>query len=126
MVALLLDNPRLGAEARRRLEASVGHVAEEEAGEEAAECDSDEAEGDAEEELNLSKYQLALEMGVSEKIKMALTGDKEWRSIFLKDPNKLVSSAVMKNPRITDGEVLAVAKNKSSSEELIRLRNNFV
>ena len=27
----------------------------------------------------------------------------------------------MKNPRITDGEVLTVAKNKSSSEELIRL-----
>jgi hypothetical protein len=52
---------------------------------------------------------------------MALTGDKEWRNIFLKDANKLVSSAVLKNPRITDGEVLAVAKNKSASEELIRL-----
>lgn len=70
---------------------------------------------------NFSKYQLALSMGVSEKIKMALTGDKEWRSIFLKDSNKLVSTAVLKNPRVTDGEVLAVAKNKTSSEELIRL-----
>jgi hypothetical protein len=76
-----------------------------------------------EEEINLSKYQQALEMGVSEKIKMALTGDKEWRSIFLKDANKLVSSGALKNPRITEGEVLAVAKNKSSSEELIRLIN---
>ncbi|BCR04511.1 hypothetical protein DESUT3_15800 [Desulfuromonas versatilis] len=74
-----------------------------------------------EEEVNLSKYQLALEMGVSEKIKMALTGDKEWRNIFIKDANKLVSSAVLKNPRITDGEVMTIAKNKSSSEELIRL-----
>jgi hypothetical protein len=74
-----------------------------------------------EDEENLSKYQMALEMGVSEKIKTALTGDKEWRNIFLKDPNKLVSSAVLKNPRITDGEVLAVAKNKSASEELVRL-----
>lgn len=74
-----------------------------------------------EEEVNLSKYQQALELGVSEKIKMALTGDKEWRTIFIKDPNKLVSSAVLKNPRITEGEVLTIAKNKSSSEELIRL-----
>lgn len=73
------------------------------------------------EELNLSKYQIALELPVGEKIKMALTGDKEWRSIFIKDANKLVSSAVLKNPRITDGEVLAVAKNKSASDELIRL-----
>lgn len=72
-------------------------------------------------EVNFSKYQLALDMGVSEKIKMALTGDKEWRSIFLKDSNKLVNTAVLKNPRITDGEVLAVCKNKTSSEELIRI-----
>jgi len=60
-------------------------------------------------------------MPVAEKIKMGLTGDKEWRSILIKDANKLVSAAVLKNPRITDGEVLAIAKNKSSSEELIRL-----
>ncbi len=70
---------------------------------------------------SLSKYQMALDMGVSEKIKMALTGDKEWRGIFIKDANKLVSGAVMKNPRITEGEVLSVAKNKSSSDDLIRL-----
>jgi hypothetical protein len=85
------------------------------------EADSESEEAEAEEELNQSKYQQSLEMGVSEKIKMALTGDKEWRTIFTKDPNKLVSSAVLKNPRITEGEVLAIAKNKSSSEELIRL-----
>lgn len=73
------------------------------------------------EELNMSKYQLSLEMPVSEKIKMALTGDKEWRSILLRDSNKLVSAAVLKNPRITDGEVLGVARNRSSSDDLIRI-----
>jgi hypothetical protein len=75
------------------------------------------------EEENLSKYQLALEFGVADKIKFALTGDKEWRSIFLKDNNKLVCAAVMKNPRITEGEVLMVAKNRSANEELIRMIN---
>lgn len=72
-------------------------------------------------EQGLSKYQIALELKVAEKIKMGLTGDKEWRSILIKDANKLVQGAVMKNPRITDGEVLMVAKNKTSSDELIRL-----
>lgn len=91
----------------------------EEPGEEAVD-DSEEMSAD-EEEVNLSKYQQAIEMGISEKIKMALTGDKEWRNIFIKDANKLVSSAVLKNPRVTEGEVLMIAKNKSSSEELIRL-----
>jgi hypothetical protein len=85
---------------------------------------ADELAADAEiDEENLSKYQQALELGVSEKIKLALTGDKEWRSIFLKDNNKLVCSAVMKNPRITEGEVLMVAKNRSANEELIRMIN---
>ena len=69
----------------------------------------------------LSKYQIALELKVAEKIKMGLTGDKEWRSILLKEANKLVQGAVMKNPRITDGEVLMVAKNKTSSDEMIRI-----
>ena len=72
-------------------------------------------------EEGLSKYQRALEMGVSDKIKMAMSGDKEWRSIFLRDSNKLVSSAALKNPRITDGEVLALAKLKTTSDELIRI-----
>jgi len=73
------------------------------------------------EQEGLSKYQIALELKVAEKIKMGLTGDKEWRNIMMKDPNKLVQGAVMKNPRISDGEVLMVAKNKTSRDDLIRI-----
>jgi len=69
----------------------------------------------------LSKYQIALELKVAEKIKMGLTGDKEWRSLMIKQSNKLIQAAVLKNPRITDGEVLLIAKNKTSSEDLIRM-----
>jgi hypothetical protein len=88
---------------------------------EAAEASEATEASEAEEELNQSKYQLSLDMGVSEKIKVAMTGDKEWRSILIRDANKLVSSAVLKNPRITEAEVLAVAKNRSTSDELIRI-----
>lgn len=128
IVSAILSNPRAGRPLKLRLgwkedpNAGDGNPPAGKTQEESEEEDvEDGAESLEEEAENLSKYQTALEMGVSEKIKMALTGDKEWRSIFLKDPNKLVSSAVLKNPRITDGEVLAVAKNKSASEELIRL-----
>lgn len=69
----------------------------------------------------LSKYQIALDLKVAEKIKLGLTGDKEWRSILIREANKLVQEAVMKNPRITEGEVLHVAKNKTSSDEMIRV-----
>ena len=83
--------------------------------------DLDAEEPVEEDEEYLSKYQLAQTMGTGEKIKMALTGDKEWRSIFLKDANKLVSSAVIKNPRMTDSEVLTVCKSTVQNDEIIRL-----
>jgi hypothetical protein len=83
--------------------------------------DEIEAQLRAAEEKGVSKHQLAMELKVSEKIKIAMSGDKEWRKILIKDPNKLVHGAVLKNGRVTEGEVLLVAKNKTASDELIRL-----
>lgn len=129
VVAAILGNPH-ASEGMKRLLKDL-NSADGDAGDssDASHCDAHDLSADMEpgetaeapSDENLSKYQMSLELQVAEKIKLALTGDKEWRSIFLKDANKLVCGAVMKNPRITDGEVLGVAKNKSSSEELIRL-----
>lgn len=68
-----------------------------------------------------SKYKIAQIMGIAEKIKMALSGDKEWRSILVKDSNKLVSGSVIKNPRITEAEILTLIKSGSPNDEIIRL-----
>ncbi len=73
------------------------------------------------EEESLSKYQELQEMSVADKIKMALTGDKEWRTLLIRESNKQVNTAVLSNPRISEGEVVMVAKNRSSSDELIRM-----
>jgi hypothetical protein len=78
-------------------------------------------EEEVDEEVFKSKYQLAQSMGVAEKIKMALTGDKEWRGILIKDSNKLVSGGVVKNPRITDSEVITIAKSAVQNDEIIRV-----
>lgn len=82
-----------------------------------ADGESDNVEG----EEYLSKYKIAQIMGIGEKIKMALTGDKEWRSILVKDANKLVSGGVIKNPRITEAEVLALVKSGIQNDEIMRL-----
>jgi hypothetical protein len=74
-----------------------------------------------EEEEYKSKYKLCQELGVGEKIKIALSGDKEWRTILIKDSNKLVSGAVIKNPRITEAEVLTIAKSKVQNDEIMRV-----
>jgi hypothetical protein len=72
----------------------------------------------AEEEMSLSRK--IQNMSVAEKIKLALLGNQSARSILVRDANKLVCSAVLKSPRITEAEIEALSKNKSVSEEVIR------
>ncbi len=76
---------------------------------------------DEESEAFRGKYQLAQVMGVSDKIKIAQTGDKEWRMILIRDSNKLVSGTVIRNPRITEQEVLVIARSSIQNDEILRV-----
>jgi hypothetical protein len=59
-------------------------------------------------------------MKVSERIRTAMAGDKEVRSLLIRDSNKLVQLAIISNPRITEGEVSAIASSRSVDEEVLR------
>lgn len=76
---------------------------------------------ESDEENSASIYKQILKMGVSERIKLAITGNKEARGILIKDPNRLVCGNVMKNPRITESEVVLFSASKNVSEEVFRL-----
>ncbi|MBX7101129.1 MAG: hypothetical protein K1X89_25655 [Myxococcaceae bacterium] len=69
----------------------------------------------------LTLSQRVMKMNVSEKIKLATKGNKEARSILMRDTNKLVCTAVIRSPRITDGEVLTQAQNKTVNDDVLRL-----
>jgi hypothetical protein len=118
---LIINNPHAEKVLKLRLGWQEEVEDEPEPQDEAADNSVADSAAEPEDEENQSKYQQLLVMPVAEKIKMALTGDKEWRTLLIRESNKLVSSAVLKNPRITEGEVLMVAKSRTSSEELIRL-----
>lgn len=60
-------------------------------------------------------------MGVAEKIKLATLGNKEVRGILIKDTNKLVCTAVLKNPRVTEGEIIKFSQDKNMPDEIIRM-----
>lgn len=68
-----------------------------------------------------SLFQQVLGMSVSQKIKLALRGNKDARTILIRDTNKLVRRFVVMNPRITDGEVVQLCRNSSADDELIRI-----
>ncbi|MFL6255410.1 MAG: hypothetical protein ACJ74T_10320 [Pyrinomonadaceae bacterium] len=60
-------------------------------------------------------------MKVKDRIKLGMKGDREARSILIRDPNKVVATAVINNPRITDQEVEAIAAMRTVSDEVLRL-----
>jgi hypothetical protein len=60
-------------------------------------------------------------MTVKDRVKLGMKGDREARSILIRDPNKVVSSAVVHNPRITDQEVEAISAMRTVSDEVLRL-----
>lgn len=70
--------------------------------------------------VNKSLYTQILTMKVGEKLKLALKGNKEARSILIRDPNRLIHRFVLLNPRISDEEVLAIARNRNLDQELLR------
>src|SRR5512137_1080939 len=78
------------------------------------------AETAEEQQRKLTITQRIMKMSVAEKIKLATLGNREARTILVRDANKLVSLAAAQSPRITDGEILSLANSKTASAEILR------
>jgi hypothetical protein len=59
-------------------------------------------------------------MTVPEKMKCAMKGTREMRAILIRDPNRLVASAVLSCPKVNPAEVEAFAKMGNVSEDILR------
>ncbi|MBI4483688.1 MAG: hypothetical protein HY652_12465 [Acidobacteria bacterium] len=59
-------------------------------------------------------------MNVGERMKVAGIGSREERMILVRDTNRLVSTAVLKSPKITDRDVEIIATFRNVSEEVLR------
>ncbi len=65
-------------------------------------------------------YQKILRMSIPEKIRLAMLGNREARNILILDRNKIIPSAVMRSPRLTDNDILAYAQQKNLPEEIYK------
>lgn len=61
------------------------------------------------------------EMTIAQKVALAQKGNKTIRSQLLKDRNKIVATAAIKNPGINEGEVVAIAGNRAVCDDVIRI-----
>ena len=77
-------------------------------------------EGDAAPE-RIALIRRIMLMTVKDRIKLGLKGDREARAILIRDPNRVVATAVINNPRITDHEVESIAAMRTIADEVLRL-----
>ena len=59
-------------------------------------------------------------MGMKDRVKLAMKGDREARNILIRDPNRIVAQAVVQNARITDQEVEKIAAMRAVPEDVLR------
>jgi len=111
-IEALLSNPSLQEEDRVLLVAANATLPEE----------MEEVPED-EEDLNIS--QRIQRMNIGQKIKTAMKGNKEARTILIKDTNRDVYMAVLKNPGLKENEIEMLTKNTGTNVEILRaIANN--
>jgi hypothetical protein len=72
----------------------------------------------------VSAVQKIYRLNTAEKIITALKGSREERAILIRDPNRIVSTAVLGSPRITEAEIESISGMKSVSDEILRTIGN--
>ena len=77
------------------------------------------AAGTDEEKAQTFQQRLAT-MTVPEKVKCATKGTREMRAILIRDPNRMVASAVLSCPKVNDAEVESYCKMGNVSEDILR------
>ncbi|MCC7306629.1 MAG: hypothetical protein IT173_03620, partial [Acidobacteria bacterium] len=72
----------------------------------------------------LSVLNRVMQMGMKDRVKLAMKGDREARNILIRDPNRIVASAVVQNPRITEQEMEKISAMRSIPEDILRMIAN--
>jgi len=72
----------------------------------------------------LGAAQMLAKMGMMQRLKAAVKGTREMRSILIRDPNKMISAAVLSSPKLNDAEIASFAKMQNVSEDVLRIIGN--
>jgi hypothetical protein len=71
-----------------------------------------------------SVVQKLSKMGFTERLKAAFKGTREMRAILIRDPNRMISTAVLSSPKVTEQEAAGFARMASVSEDVLRAIGN--
>jgi hypothetical protein len=72
-------------------------------------------------EISLSLTQRVMKLRTNQKIMLAQKGGKEERTLLIRESNRLIQVAVIRNGRITEGEVSYIAQMRAVHDEILRI-----
>jgi len=78
-------------------------------------------EGATKERKNPSLYNEIAAMDMGQRVKLALRGNREARQLLARDNNKIIRRMVLNNPRISEEEVVNMARDRNSTEDVLRI-----
>ena len=79
-----------------------------------------EPDGTLSTDAQMSLTQQIQQMGIVERVRAAMKGSREARAMLIRDPNKMVSSAVLSSPKLTLAEVETFAKMTNVGDDVLR------
>jgi hypothetical protein len=59
-------------------------------------------------------------MSILDRMKLAMKGTREQRQTLIRDPNRMVSAAVLSSPKLTESEIEGFARMANVSEDVLR------
>jgi len=68
-----------------------------------------------------SLIQQLANMSFTERLKAAMKGSREMRGILIRDPNKMISAAVLSSPKLNEAEIESFSKMTNVSDEVLRI-----
>lgn len=80
---------------------------------------ADEEEFDEKEERDTTLAKIS-KMGFTQRLKAAVKGTREMRSILIRDPNKMISAAVLSSPKLSEQEVESISRMANVSDDVLR------
>ena len=69
---------------------------------------------------NPSLYNEIAAMNVAQRLKLALRGNRDARTLLARDNNKVIRRFVLNNPMITEEEIINISRDRNSTEEVLR------
>ena len=77
-------------------------------------------ENPEDDDARMGTTQAIAQMLFPDKLKAAMKGSREMRAILIRDPNKMISAAVLSSPKVSDSEVESFARMANVGEEILR------